>query len=1228
MQIKINLEDYGFQSMKFNTEQLILIYKKVVEELEYGFGIPKDSFCLKHVDYALEYDFFTLEFKDGNQRYDKLKIWAFNENMLYIMNMQEEELKTKLFNIFKDSDNDNSNVEIIEKEGKIEELFDIKKQVKPESKEEKDDIIKKASEEDDDFDISDFIEEDIEEKIKEDSIRAKMNMDINDIVINGLKDVFRAIVNVLSKEGVPRENYTLKYIRKSEKYYYFCLAPRKADALKSEQTVWGTNFECYFKALEDKNILMDYMEKSHLIKIDYSIFAENQTKTEPTPDFKKKDNVEVENDELIKNTINLSKIMRRISDVREKISSVVKGQDAAIDRFISGLFDILTFKSKDSVIKGSFLFVGPSGTGKTLLAKTIADSIGMNKLVVNLSEYSDKEAVSRFRGFDRTFKDSRPGLVTSFIDKNPNTVIIFDEVDKADVAVKNILLQLYNDGFIVDPQLEKSVSFKDTILIFTTNAGEKLYEENEGKLSTLSNKKIVNALKNEVNAKGEPVFPASLISRFSSKGIVVFEHLEPYTLFEITKNSFKDKIKNFEDNNIAKIEFDDDLITALIYRIGGKADGRNLIGLVSKYIEDETIEGLSQLDEEKISKIKKIKFSIDKTNNQEYFSEKTANALVFMDYAKYKDLDLNIDGIEFYHASTLDKAKELLRKYIDFIIIDVMTNVYGSSIYNDIEDIESDGRELITYCNGFHSEIPIYVINEGRKNNEFQTLFKIGVKGLINLGDIFKSDTALARARASMTKNCYSLSRANKVLQYRTRQKCYDDVIEIEMYNLKFVIDYNVEDDDFVMDFDRPTITFNDVIGQDDAKETLKDFIKYLNNPVTYLENGVRAPRGILFYGPPGTGKTLLAKALAGESTVSFIQKNASDFVNKSPEELEKLFARARKYAPAIIFLDEVDAIAKERMGFSSNESVLNKLLSEMDGFKLDLKRPVIVIAATNFPIEKSERNSVALDPAFVRRFDRKIKIGLPNKDERIQFINYYLGKHSINTISKECINNISNRTIYYSPADLEQLIEHAIRNAKGSILTDELLSNTVDENKHGKENKSSEDDMKRTAIHESGHALVCYLCGITPAYLTIISRSGYGGYMAYGDDLNQQTYTKQELLDRIAISLAGRAAEIIEYGDKLGLTTGPQSDLFNATSIAKSIISDYGMNDSLISFDAIGKIDDSILMNDINKLLNQEFDRAKKLIINNKTKFNNLVESLLERNSLTENEIIEILKD
>ena len=375
----------------------------------------------------------------------------------------------------------------------------------------------------------------------------------------------------------------------------------------------------------------------------------------------------------------------------------------------------------------------------------------------------------------------------------------------------------------------------------------------------------------------------------------------------------------------------------------------------------------------------------------------------------------------------------------------------------------------------------------------------MGIKVIIPFDNDLKKYTKeliLAKDNASMAKISYGLRRGNKTLSYRTRQRFNKNTIEIEMYNLEDVVNYSVADDDFVLEFERPTVTFNDVIGSFDAKKTLNDFIWYLKNPLAYLESGMKAPKGILLYGPPGTGKTLLARALAGETNFSFIQKSASDFVNKDPNEVEKLFKKARKYAPTIIFIDEIDAIAKERLGISPTEAILNKFLTEIDGFKFDSKRPILLICATNYPIERARDGQIILDQAFVRRFDRKIKIDLPNKAERIEFIKYYLNKHSVKKISDDCIENVASRTIYSSPANLENLIDQAIRDAMPNELTDKILSDTVDANKYGEiKTKYSAEDIKRTAIHESGHAILYIVTGNKPAFLTITSRSDYGGY-------------------------------------------------------------------------------------------------------------------------------------
>lgn len=1200
-EIKKDIKEQG--TISYLREVYLIIFDIIDEEFSY------DEYMLTSIKKSKDN---SLCFVVANKRDNtKSLIFIVKDNFIYSFNQLSSEEQLKYTNAFIDSDETPKPIVTLIEEDVIEvNLYTLRKEDILGRESYVDDMLK-----DDEFDMddySDFVEDEVKEnpyvtREKERLMEIRRIREITNKLVFVYKDILKQLFNDYDIEDsdVSLTNIDTYDLNDHNSYLFSLKFKNTKD---TSEISWWIYDEKYYPTV------------SPISSDDFYDFI--GTKTFNT-DLKVFNNIKLLESDKKRS---LSYVMNKINKIRQELKKEVFGQGAAIDKLLSGLFDVLLFDNSNSSTKASFLFAGPSGTGKTTLANSLAKALNMNTLVVNMAEYSDKDALVRFKGFDKTFRNSRPGLVTSFIDSNPNTVIIFDEIDKAHIDIKNLLLQLYNDGYINDPTLEKNVSFKNTILVYTTNAGKKLYEENEGNLSLLSNKKILNALKKETDYRGEPIFPSALVSRFGAGTIVVFNNLEPYTLFSITKNAFLKKANTFTEGGYPKVEFSDDLITSLLYRLGGKADGRNLVGLAKKFFEDEIVDALRHLDKKELDSLKEIKFVVDKTNVSDYYSSSKLNVLVFSAESKFELLDTKIRGVKFYLASDLAKAKEILRKDIDFILCDVFTNQKIKNIYEDIEDIESDGRELITYCSVFFREIPLYILNYDLDIKDFHSFFKLGVKDTINTKD-FKKNFNLIKEKVAIAKSCYKLISENKLLNYRSRQKKNNDILEIEMYNLNFKVEYNaVDDEEFLLDIDRPEVKFDDIIGSEDAKDTLRDFIDYLNNPRKYLDNGTRAPRGILLYGPPGTGKTMLAKAIAGESTFSFIQKNASDFVGKSADLIGDLFAKARKYAPSIIFLDEVDAIAKERVGYSFNDHILNKLLSELDGFKFDIKHPVIVICATNFPIEKTNTNTVVLDPAFVRRFDRKIKIDLPNKKERIEFINYYLNKHSIKTISEECILNIAKRTVYYTPAALEHLIEHALRNAKGNELTDEILENTVDENRYGKENKINEEDSYRSAIHEAGHAFISYLSSKMPTYLTITSRGNYGGYMMSSDDTEKMYLTKEDLLAQIRIALAGRAAEIIEFGDKDGLTTGPSDDLLQATQVAKAIICEYGMNNSLVSYRTLNYTSEE-LISEINKILDKEFLNAKNLILQNKKTYDKLVKELYEKNSLTEAEIKKILK-
>ena len=438
----------------------------------------------------------------------------------------------------------------------------------------------------------------------------------------------------------------------------------------------------------------------------------------------------------------------------------------------------------------------------------------------------------------------------------------------------------------------------------------------------------------------------------------------------------------------------------------------------------------------------------------------------------------------------------------------------------------------------------------------------------------------------------------------------------------------------------KPNVRFDDVIGATDAKNELKYFIEYLKNPKKYMGTGLKAPKGVLLYGPPGTGKTMLAKAMACEAGVTFIAAEGNQFLKKyvgeGSEKVHELFRTARKYAPSVLFIDEIDAIAKERSGgmtsFAGGEETLTAFLTEMDGFTTDPSRPVFVLAATNFEVEPGKAKS--LDPALMRRFDRRVYIDLPAKADRLKFLESKVKSNPALDISENQMENICVRSTGMSLAQLDSVIDFALRTAvrNGStVVNDSILEEAFETFNNGEEKKWDASQLERVARHEAGHALLCALGGETPSYLTIVARGDHGGYMQHGDTEGKAIFTKDELLARIRTSLGGRAAEIVCYGERDGVSTGASGDFLSATHTARQIVCTYGMDDdfglAVIPADvAVSGPMSPEVRTAVNRILRQQMDEAVRLLSENKDKLELLVKALLEKNSLGGKEIEKLL--
>ena len=364
-------------------------------------------------------------------------------------------------------------------------------------------------------------------------------------------------------------------------------------------------------------------------------------------------------------------------------------------------------------------------------------------------------------------------------------------------------------------------------------------------------------------------------------------------------------------------------------------------------------------------------------------------------------------------------------------------------------------------------------------------------------------------------------------------------------------------------------VTFADVAGADEAKEELQEIIDFLRYPQKYAALGGRIPKGVLLVGPPGTGKTLLARAVAGEASVPFFSLSGSDFVEMfvgvGAARVRDLFKQAQEKAPCIVFIDELDAVGKARginpiQQNDEREQTLNQLLAEMDGF--DPRKGVIILGATNRP--------EILDPALLRagRFDRQVVVGRPDLQERLQILKIHAKKVRLGTDVD--LQIIAARTPGMVGSDLANVINEAAllaaRYGKDSVTMDEL-DKAIDRVMAGPEKKSrvmAPEEKRRVAYHESGHALVAEsLPTADPVRKVTIIPHGVAalGYTQQLPTQDRYLYTKEELLDRMAVMLGGRAAEEVVFHD---MSTGAQDDLQRVSEMARRMVTEFGMSEDL----------------------------------------------------------------
>ena len=440
-------------------------------------------------------------------------------------------------------------------------------------------------------------------------------------------------------------------------------------------------------------------------------------------------------------------------------------------------------------------------------------------------------------------------------------------------------------------------------------------------------------------------------------------------------------------------------------------------------------------------------------------------------------------------------------------------------------------------------------------------------------------------------------------------------------------------------------IRFDDVAGEEEAKENLTEIVEYLHNPEKYREVGANMPKGVLLVGPPGTGKTMLAKAVAGEANVPFFSMSGSEFVEMfvgmGASKVRDLFKQAKEKAPCIVFIDEIDAIGKKRqgnvMGNDEREQTLNQLLTEMDGFEDN--NGVIILAATNQPD--------ALDPALTRpgRFDRRVPVELPDLKGREEILKVHARK--IKLADNVDFNKIARMASGASGAELANIVNEAalraVRNGR-KIVEEADLEESIEVVIAGYQKKNAiltDHEKHIVAYHEIGHALVAAKqTNSAPVQkITIVPRtSGALGYTMQVDEGNHYLMTKDELINKIATLTGGRAAEELIFGS---ITTGASNDIEQATKLARAMITRYGMSEEFdmvaletvtnqylggdtslaCSADTQREIDRKVV-----ELVKSQHEKALKILTDNREKLDELAKHLYEKETITGEEFMSIL--
>nr|WP_302111797.1 AAA family ATPase [uncultured Acetatifactor sp.] len=903
--------------------------------------------------------------------------------------------------------------------------------------------------------------------------------------------------------------------------------------------------------------------------------------------------------------------------LRAGLQTKVKGQDMAVEKFVDGYIRYQLRGKVPGKPAGLYLFAGPPGTGKTYLAETFVGLKDMRDAGYcykrfDMSAYGSENSdiVTGLVGFEKTWKSAQPGQLTDFVKKNPKCVLLFDEIEKASLQVRFLFLSILEGAVLTDKYYNEQVSFEDAILIFTTNEGKDLYEDNrETNLTALPDSAVIEGLQ-------ASKFAPELISRFMSGTIVMFNHLDYFnmsSIFEHSVNTAAAQICRNQEGFHFDLSYDDKLPKLYLLSKGDRIDARFVSANAQKTVENyflEAAEFMGRRCAGRLKEIKKATVSVEVTETIRKYFEMTERPRILLyaegdagvyigDTARLRSGFLPEKGLEeLGQMADCDRAemegseKEPGKSFREFLQScnwnsHNRTDRYDAILIdlgNESKNYKaSEGYKCLTAAAEAKPDIPIILVDRGTVEDK-APLLSLGVTDFVRAVPYEpqhtdrNNPTGLALdgkeleailGRQHFVEMARALVREGKRL---SGDVAYDYKEESDELEIRFIdlreTEAATEDAEArrqnrkYLLAEKPQVRLRDIFGNELVREAVNRCIDNIKNPEKYRAMGAKLMTGILMYGAPGMGKTMFAKAMAFESGAAFISSVGADFLNgDGVAKMEEMFQTARRKRPCVLFIDEFDAISKDRRGpiTSGQENVLEKFLKEMDGLETD-NDGVYVVAATNYPLEW-------LDEAIIRRFSARIHFPYPDMEERLRFLLHVLEKKNLkDKVSKRAARTLSLKSYgtLTNYSEIETFVEESIAEAvyKNESVTERFLLNRIHNETDGAARQHKDPrEYIATAFHEAGHVVLQYHYGMEIDYVTIVSRGMYGGY-AMG---RPRYHTGQNLLDRICISFAGRIAETIYAGKELGINIGAGSDLQNATHTAYDYVCRYGMGNRIM---------------------------------------------------------------